>query len=77
MDDYEAAHDLLNALIAVYSGRIHAAPGEEAVSLLRQERAPFLAERDSLTPNSRERITEILDLLPERIRSVRAGGADE
>ncbi|MFE3601342.1 hypothetical protein [Streptomyces sp. NPDC059142] len=77
MDSYERARDLLNAVISAYSGRIGVAPGPDVARALRAERAPLLAERDSLSADDRERVAEILFEMPERLRSVRAGGAGE
>ncbi|MGW3100037.1 hypothetical protein ACWDCC_42105 [Streptomyces sp. NPDC001102] len=77
MDDYERARALLNAVIAAYSGRIGAAPSKEAARALREERAPLLTERDSLTADDRQRIAEIIREMPARLAAVRQGGAGE
>ncbi|WP_411083429.1 hypothetical protein [Streptomyces sp. cmx-18-6] len=76
MDSYERARALLSALIAAYSGRIGETSTRQEAQALRAERAPFLAERDSLTAGDRERVAEILREMPERLRAVREGGTD-
>lgn len=77
MDAYEQARALLNAVIAAYSGRIGTAPSREAAQALRQERAPLLTERDSLTADDRERVAQIIQEMPDQLRSVREGGPGE
>ncbi|MEW2265971.1 hypothetical protein ACGF5T_33660 [Streptomyces sp. NPDC047853] len=77
MDAYERAHALLNAVIAAYSGRIGSAPTSQAAQALRQERAPLLAERDTLTASDSTRIEEIIQEMPSRLAALREGGNDE
>ncbi len=77
MDAYERARALLNAVIAAYSGRIYTAPSAEAARVLREERAPLLAERDTLTADSWERIADILRDMPALLATVRKGSAGE
>ncbi|MEU5163945.1 hypothetical protein AB0G74_30620 [Streptomyces sp. NPDC020875] len=74
MDAHEQARALLNALISAYSARIGAAPTPEAARELRAERAPLLAERDSLTADDRARIEEILKEVPRQLAAVRGTG---
>ncbi|MFY0516010.1 hypothetical protein ACOMD4_37340 [Streptomyces anulatus] len=77
MDAYERARALLSAVIAAYSGRIHVALTPEAARALREERAPLLSERDTLTADSQVRIAEILRDMPARLAAVREAGAGE
>lgn len=77
MDAYEQAHALLNAVIAAYSGRIGAASSPEIAQALRKERAPLLAERDTLTASDTARITEIIRDMPARLAELREGGPGE
>lgn len=77
MDAYERARALLNAVIAAYSARIGAADNAEAARTLREERAPLLAERDTLTADDQARIAEIIRDMPARLAEVREGGAGE
>lgn len=74
MDAYERAHALLNAVIAAYSARIGVAPTAQAAQELREERAPLLAERDTLTADDQCRIAEIIQDMPDRLAAVRTHG---
>ncbi|MCP9205780.1 hypothetical protein [Streptomyces cucumeris] len=53
------------------------APGPEAARVLREERAPLLAERETLTADDQERITVILREMPSRLAAAREGGAGD
>ncbi|MGW7343056.1 hypothetical protein [Streptomyces sp. NPDC054854] len=72
MDAYERAHALLNAVIAAYSRRISEASSPAGAQSLREERAPLLAERDTLTADDTGRIAEIIRGMPSQLAEVRA-----
>lgn len=76
-DAYELARALLDAVIAAYSDRIGSASSPEAALALREERAPLLAERETLGADDRARIAEIVRGMPDRLASVRRGAVAE
>lgn len=67
-DDYQAARDLLSAVIAAYSGCI--AEAEDA-NELEAARSRVVEERANLTAADSSRVAEILEAFPARLAALR------
>ena len=71
-DDFVAARDLINAVIAVYSSLIYKARNEEEKRRLREEQRVHIAARRDLTVYDQEEVRRVRAECPSLLQELRA-----
>lgn len=72
-DDFVHARDLIGALVAEFSARVHAATDPDAAESLRARQRAYFAEMRGLTPRDHDAIRRVLAEYPELLRKTREG----
>lgn len=70
-EDFVRARDLIGALVAHYSARIHRESDPRTAELLTQEQRKYWTEMQSLSVQDREAIRRVISEYPEILRTAR------